>query len=106
MLQNETFTYLGFRPLSGNKVSEQKWEIANTLDPLRFRPLSGNKVSELDNFEIYDAFYKSFRPLSGNKVSELYILCHPRHDILYIFFKGFLVSDTPLISTPYHTINT
>ena len=50
--------------------------------------------------------YVGFRPLSGNKVSELYILCHPRHDILYIFFKGFLVSDTPLISTPYHTINT
>ena len=45
-------------------------------------------------------------PSRGIKVSELYILCHPRHDILYIVFKGFLVSDTPLIATSYYTINT
>ena len=46
-----------------------------------------------------------FRPLTGIKVSELYILCHPGHDILYIVFKVFSVSDIPLITIPYYTIN-
>ena len=53
----------------------------------------------------YEIMKVCFRPLSGIKVSELYILCHPRHDILYIVFKVFLVSDTPLITTSYYTIN-
>ena len=48
---------------------------------------------------------KRFRPLSGSKVSELYILCRPRHDILYIVFRVSPVSDTPLITTLYYTIN-
>ena len=35
-----------FRPLSGNKVSEQQ-DIKDNLKKVSFRPLSGNKVSEL-----------------------------------------------------------
>ena len=46
-----------------------------------------------------------FRPLSGSKVSELYILCRPRHDILYIVFDVSPVSDTPLITTLHYTTN-
>ena len=69
-----------------------------------FRPLSGNKVSELNRI-VETVVRCGFRPLSGNKVSELYILCHPRHDILYIVFEVSPVSDTPLITTLYYTIN-
>ena len=69
-----------------------------------FRPLSGSKVSELSLEELTQKV-NGFRPLSGSKVSELYILCRPRHDILYIVFEVSPVSDTPLITTLYYTIN-
>ena len=93
-----------FRPLSGNKVSERFPIHPKLSTHYRFRPLSGNKVSEHEQVHNYFS-QRSFRPLSGNKVSELYILCHPRHDILYIVFEVSPVSDTPLITTLYYTIN-
>ena len=97
--------FRSFRPLAGNEVSEQtnsirKPKIIHISVPSRgLRYL--NDLTPIDD-ELNGG---SFRPLSGIKVSELYILCHPRHDIQYIDFKGFLVSDTPLITTLYYTIN-
>ena len=70
-----------------------------------FRPLTGIKVSEHKKQLQYALSQGSFRPLTGIKVSELYILCRPRHDILYIVFEVSPVSDTPLITTLYYTIN-
>ena len=97
----------GFRPLTGIKVSELDNVENGSLLAFCFRPLTGIKVSE-QQYDRTSSFYivSSFRPLTGIKVSELYILCHPGHDILYIVFKVFSVSDIPLITTPYYTINT
>ena len=70
---------IGFRPLSGIKVSEQKYRGPRAKRQLRFRPLSGIKVSEqmknLPNINI-----SGFRPLSGIKVSE-------RRTYLLMYFR-------------------
>ena len=123
--------FIGFRPLTGIKVSERmvllpildnndmvsvpsrglrylNISLTTSKKPilLRFRPLTGIKVSEQQLEYALEQGSYGFRPLTGIKVSELYILCHPGHDILYIVFKVFSVSDIPLITTPYYTINT
>ena len=84
----------GFRPLTGIKVSEPRYSMANSISyvvfvPSRgfrylndyldfsvdyvngFRPLAGIKVSELPLDLIKNKKEKGFRPLAGIKVSEL-----------------------------------
>ena len=60
----------GFRPLSGNYISQ--FFVLSPMGKLGqgFRPLSGNYISQSDIHELYYYKYKRFRPLSGNYISQ------------------------------------
>ena len=61
--------YLGFRPLSGNYIS-QALPVGNPTFRQCFRPLSGNYISQTVFHNTRKQRIDSFRPLSGNYISQ------------------------------------
>ena len=100
---------VGFRPLSGNYISQSEPDISSTMTILStfpspvgelhfsiifciyykigggtsFRPLSGNYISQLGRYyQRQKSPYKCFRPLSGNYISQS-VSCDEMEQILF-----------------------
>ena len=64
------YTDYGFRPLSGNYISQRY--VGNFIinQENSFRPLSGNYISQQKRGVLLCNFTDRFRPLSGNYISQ------------------------------------